>query len=221
MCFIEGVTIHTTKGTQGVQIIIIKKKCMYCIILDCILFFSYSAKKTSIMTSLVHEDTVTLLSVIKNGRVNLEGESVGNQAEYPLYSDSKAGNICYQTEALKSIISKNRLQELFFSCANTTILQNTLRRKIWELSDEQFVISPQSHTQLQIIMRSVYLQFGENLPRQLKQQVERLNALVLEYAVPNVMSNVKQYMAYLNNVDKNPIPLEHPEYISNTGLKGL
>ena len=68
-------------------------------------------------------------------------------------------------------------------------------------------------------MRSVYLQFGENLPRFHQAQVQRLNTLVLQYAVPNVLSNVKQYMSYLNNVDKNPIPLSHPEYISNTGLK--
>ena len=65
------------------------------------------------MTSLIHEDTVTLLNVIKNGRVNLEGGSVGNQSEHPLYSESKTGNICYQTEALSRFLSKINFKNYF------------------------------------------------------------------------------------------------------------
>jgi len=54
-----------------------------------------------------------------------------------------------------------------------------------------------------------------------KEQIEYLNKLVLDYCVPNVMSEVEQYLGYLDNVQKLPNPLPLPENLSSAGTKTL
>lgn len=170
-------------------------------------------------TNLIQQDTNTLLNVIKNGRVNLDGNCIEND-EYPLFS-SKTGNIHYKSEALKSILHRNELQDIFFSKQNVQILQDHIRYEVWKQSNKKFIIDNQSYTQLNIIMRSIYLQYAENLEHEHVNQVKNLNNLVSEYCIFNILSNVNQYESYLNNIDKNPSPIDLPVYISNTGLKGM
>lgn len=167
------------------------------------------------------EDTCFLLNRIKNGRVNLDGDSYLQSVEgpYPLFSESKRGNISYKAQALKSILTPNMLQEQFFSQSNMNTLQTQIRDRTYSLTG--YRIGTQSYTQLEIIMRSIYLQFAKNLNDSFESQVTELNRRVLKYAIPNVVSNLKQHIGYVHDVEHNPIPMQHPEYISNTGLKGL
>lgn len=165
------------------------------------------------------EDTCFLLNRIRNGRVNLDGKTQSRGTVESLYVESNRGNISYQAQALKSIQSKNTLQNLFFSQSNMDIIQDQLRSRVSSLTGQ--CIGKQSYTQLEIIMRSIFLQYSKNVDNLYETQVRELNKLVLKYAVPNVVSNVRQYIGYIDDVQYNPVPLEHPEYISNTGLKGL
>ena len=70
-----------------------------------------------------------------------------------------------------------------------------------------------------IIMKSIYLQHGQNSPDNVKDQVKRLNAFVLEYAVPNILLNIEQHKVYKKNVSTLPKPMELPKYISSAGTR--
>ena len=60
-------------------------------------------------------------------------------------------------------------------------------------------IEHQSEEELQIIMRSIYLQFSKNSDNEIQKQIKDLNAEVLKYSIENIYTNVKQYLGYLRN----------------------
>ena len=59
-------------------------------------------------------------------------------------------------------------------------------------------------------MRAMYLQHSRNLPCKCKEQVKELNKHVLNYCIPNIMTNIKQYIGYRNSIDAPPYVMEKP-----------
>ena len=57
-------------------------------------------------------------------------------------------------------------------------------------------------------MRSIYLQHATNLPTSITNQVEQLNGLVLDYAIPQICGEATGYIKYKNDVSTLPIPLQ-------------
>ena len=132
------------------------------------------------------------------------------------YSESNEDNKL--DNVLKSI-TKNPLNEAFFSDANIRIIQNAIRHEIWKKT--KYTIGNQSTTQLNIIMRSIYLQYSENLPYQITNQIKRLNNLVITHSVPNIITNIKQHINYKKALDTTPTFMDHPKNVSSAGSKTL
>jgi hypothetical protein len=70
-------------------------------------------------------------------------------------------------------------------------------------------------------MRSIYFQYGKNLPYNIKEQVVDLNNLVVQDCVPKILSQVQQHVHYLFDASTQPIPLSLPTSMSSTGRKQL
>ena len=75
--------------------------------------------------------------------------------------------------------------------------------------------------QLQVIMRSMYLQFSQNLNTNIKEQIIELNRLVEEYCIPKILSEIEQYIGYKKDVNNLPVPLDRSENLSIKGTKTL
>ena len=118
-------------------------------------------------------------------------------------------------------ITNNKVSDLFFSNSNLQIIQNAIRHNIWLRSNKQFVIGNQSETQLEIVMRSIYLQYSKNQDNNIKEQILRLNELVLKHCIPNILSNIKQYLTYKKDLTTGPILMDHPKNVSSAGSKTL
>jgi hypothetical protein len=114
------------------------------------------------------------------------------------------------SEALVGTLEWNVLAQVYFSAENMQIIQNALRAKIYKLSDGKINIPNQNVDNLKIIMRGIYMEYAEHYPKDIKGQVERLNKLVLDYAVPNVYSEAVSYMKYLVDQSTLPMPLDRP-----------
>ena len=54
-----------------------------------------------------------------------------------------------------------------------------------------------------------------------KEQIEELNSMILEYCIPNILSEVEQYLSYKQNVSSLPQPMERPQSLSSAGSKTL
>ena len=125
----------------------------------------------------------------------------------------------FNTEAIKTIHSSNTVNSIYFSDSNIEIIQQNIIDNVRQ--KEQFIIKKQSPIELKIIMRSIYLQYSKNLDCEIKSQINDLNQLTVDECVPNIVSNIQQYLKYKKDKDCLPIPLEHPKHMSSAGTKTL
>ena len=155
-----------------------------------------------------------------SGRIDLTGHKASQPYTLHSQDDGKA-KTPYHTEALRNLQTKSILSQAFFSNRNIQIVQNAIRYQVWIQSNKKHQISNQSETEIQIVMRSIYLQYARNLPDKIRQQIEELNTKVVNYCVPIIMSNIQQYRQYRNDVSSLPVPQAHPQQVSSAGSKTL
>lgn len=106
------------------------------------------------------------------------------------------------TDSLKNIHQDTDLSRLFFSRTNIDFLQERIISEISKISKNEYKIARQSEEALEIVMRAMYLQHSRNLPCNIKKQVKRLNKFVLEFCIPNILTNIKQYIGYIEDLNK-------------------
>ena len=142
-----------------------------------------------------------------NGRVNLLNHV--NNAVFQLYDkipiDEKTTSY---RNALTGNLEANQLSKTFFSAGNILILQHGLMAGAYKSSGGRFRIGYQNEDTLKIIMRSIFLQHASNLSTNITQQVEALNNLVLDYAIPQICSEAEGYIKFKNDVSTLPVPLQ-------------
>jgi hypothetical protein len=158
-----------------------------------------------------------------NGRVNLT-QSIKSAGGF--LADPAAGGFGYQTTVdsnvdramLKGNWSANGLSAAFFSAENIKTIQNQLKNSVYKISGHQ--IDDQSVDELQIIMRSLYLQYAKNLPYDIPGQVAELNKAVIDWSVPTIISAIQMDLHYQKDLNKLPIPMAHPTWMSSAGTRG-
>jgi hypothetical protein len=79
------------------------------------------------------------------------------------------------------------VSDLFFSPVNIAALQQGIRYKVYVNSSGVHNIPNQSEGEL-LAMRSLYLDYSKNLPFDYIGQVKSLNIRVLDFAVPQIIS---------------------------------
>lgn len=114
------------------------------------------------------------------------------------------------SEALNGTMEWNVLAQVYFSAENMQIIQNAMRASVYKLSGGKINIPNQNVDNLKIIMRGIYMEYAEHYPKDIKGQVEHLNQLVLDYAVPQVYSEAVSYFTYLVSQSTIPMPIERP-----------
>jgi hypothetical protein len=147
-----------------------------------------------------------------NGRVNIIEPEVPD-AVFKMQERLTVKNKSTEyREALIGTLENNTLSDLFFSAENVQIIQNGLRAGVYTMSDKKFIIAPQNVDTLKVIMRSIYLQYAEHYPTNFTEQVERLNKLVLDYAIPSVYNEAIGYMKYRIDQSTLVTPLAIPRH---------
>lgn len=158
----------------------------------------------------------------QNGRVNLAapGISVGGVPDTAGFSHPTAPDAASAADLMRGNWEENPLSRAFFSPANMKSIQNSIRREVYEKSGpKQWLIEEQDIDEIKIVMRSIYLQYGQNRPDGISQQVVDLNRTVLDWIVPRVISEVQYYFHYLNDISHMPVPIERPIHLSEAGTK--
>ena len=111
---------------------------------------------------------------------------------------------------------------LFTSQTNLEALQHGIRYRVYVDSGGKHVVGRQSDTELAVVMRSILLQYGENdAGGNALAQVRSLNARVLDFCVPRILSELLAYQHYLTDVSTLPVPLERGQIASTKGDKTL
>jgi len=151
-----------------------------------------------------------------NGRVN----AIDRNNDYKI---KKA--VDKATEHQTNIISRNLnctgVSKIFFSMENINLLQKGIRNKILNDTNGEYNIGRQKDDELMIIMRSIYFQYAKNQSNNISAQVLDLNTRVIEWCVPEIISNIKQSQKYIKDISTMPVPLERSVMPSRKGLKNL
>lgn len=139
---------------------------------------------------------------------------------FKLFTGNKP-NYDFQDKSIEGILQKSPLNQVYFSKANVDIVQNMIRHQVWLRSGRKYIIGKQSDTDLQVVMRSYYLQYSRNLPNNIPKQIAELNKLTVDWCVPQILSEVQQYMGYVNEVEHMPMPIDRPKNLSQKGTRTL
>lgn len=172
-----------------------------------------------------------------NGRVDLLSPMPTMQIPSYAQSSSAAGGLppapgaagsgdraaCdqYRKQALTGTLTSTPVSDLYFSDTNLAAVQEGIRYRIYRETNGKHIIGRQSDTELRIIMRSIFLTYSRNMPGDVVAQVRELNRRVLEWAVPEVLSNLKQHITYMRDASTLPMPLERGELMTTKGSRTL
>ena len=120
------------------------------------------------------------------------------------------------TDATKGIIEETVVTKIFFSPVNVKVLNDTIRFYVFKRSRNQ--ISKPSDRQLYLIMRSILLEFGNLVPHDPLREVKRLNNKVVTKCVDEIVTELKQYKGYIDDLAKLPVPLDNPHYANKNNF---
>jgi hypothetical protein len=158
----------------------------------------------------------------QNGRINLtERPSAGgappsSQFAYPTAPDESVSDL------MRGNWEVTPLSTAFFHPNNIRAIQSGIRQTVYEQSgDKQWVIDDQSVDELKIIMRAIFLQYSRNKESGIKEQIEQLNKLVIDWSAPRIMSEIQHYTYYLNDITHMPQQMSLPVSMSSAGTKSF
>jgi hypothetical protein len=162
------------------------------------------------------------ITQFQNGRVT-HTETEKNKS-IPLFVTDKGNKLVqnnFQQEMLYGIQETSQLNQLFFSRKNLDLIQDMIRYRVYIKSNKKYIIGKQSNTEIQIVMRSIYLQQSTNLPTNIKEQIVYLNNLVADWCVEKIIPEVEQHIGYIRDISYYPNPIDLPKNMSQKGSRSL
>jgi hypothetical protein len=108
------------------------------------------------------------------------------------------------------------LSDSYFSKKNIELIQNSIRKGVYDKSNQRILIDKQSEDQLVLVMRSMYLQYSKNLDTNIPKQIEELNSHVLNYCISSVYNEAVSYLKYKEDASSMHKPMQHPIYSNKT-----
>ena len=153
-----------------------------------------------------------------NGRVvGIANKQV--HSSFQMIKDNNNNDNTAKDILLSGTICKSPLSHMFFSSKNMNNVQVLLQQKIKEKTS--YIIGKQDNTELQIIMRSVFLEYARHVPTHIQEQVHELNTRIVHICVPKMISEIRQYLHYIKEVENMPVPLDMPKNVSSAGTRVL
>lgn len=146
-----------------------------------------------------------------NGRIDILGP---NQLQlFDKIPIHKNNNSFY--DALTGNFTDSPMSIAYFSKENIQIIQNAIRKGVYEKSNGRFLIDNQSYDELKIIMRSTYLQNSVNQPDNCTQQIMALNRIVINYCVKTIYGEALGYLQYKKDASTMYTPIDRPTFGGN------
>jgi hypothetical protein len=158
----------------------------------------------------------------QNGRVAFAADTSQVELSLPGFQSQTRAETDFKADMLRGNWESTPVSDGFFSPENVELLQNQIRRAVFDRSQPKgFVVDKQSVDELKIIMRAIYYQYARNLPRDISGQIADLNQKVVNWSAPHILSAVEHYMYYLDDISHMPVPLAQPQSLSSAGTKTL
>lgn len=145
-----------------------------------------------------------------SGRVNIEGGTpLFLQEQIPLDDKTNYFN------ATKYIFQPSELSNTYFSKENINNVHNDIKKKVYDLSQQKYVIDDQDMDTLKVIMRSIFLQYSKFQFENIAQQVSHLNQMVIDYSSQSIFGEIQGYLKYKQDASSMYTLMERPVYLHN------
>tara|TARA_B110000259_G_scaffold12832_1_gene13654 strand:- start:16152 stop:16652 length:501 start_codon:yes stop_codon:yes gene_type:complete len=155
---------------------------------------------------------------IANGRVNILGPNISTKFsmmdKIPVTTNTDYGNV------LTGTFERTPLSDAYFSIANITIIQNAMRKGVYDKSGGKIMVDNQPQDQIVSVMRSFFFQHSKNLPTNVSKQITDLNSFVIKFCINSVFSEAVAYLKYKEDSSKMHVPMAAPIY-ANKAEKSL
>ena len=113
-------------------------------------------------------------------------------------------------------IEQNETNTLYFSSQNITIIQNRLRNDAKRYTG--YNISSQNCSDILVAMQYFYVNYPQfTITNNSQNNVQQLNELVIRDLTVQIVTGIKQHLAYLKSIKTIPEPLE---YGQSSNIKG-
>jgi len=109
------------------------------------------------------------------------------------------------------------LADAFFSDFNKETIQDQIASAIRDKTGVE--LQRQSYSDLDALMKRVYVNMKKDTYSNVRQQVDDLNARVTEEATGTISTGLLQQIVYLRDISRNAVPLEVPVSTSTYGNK--
>lgn len=143
-----------------------------------------------------------------NGRVHIPEPDIN--AQFQMYDKINVGKNLSFRDSLVGNWSESKLSCAFFSQENVKKLNNLIIQGIRQKTNGQYNLGIQDQDELQIIMRAIYLENSKNLLTNIPEQVNALNQLVLDYAIPQIYSSLTSYAKYMFDINNTYTLMDRP-----------
>jgi hypothetical protein len=111
--------------------------------------------------------------------------------------------------------SDTPLNKLFFSQGNVDTLQGQIQSTVQQMVSA--TIDRQSDSDLLLVMRSYYLQYAENNPARLAEELAELNHRVVNFCANRIAVEVEAYRFYRKDIMDFPEPIANPMNVKKYG----
>ena len=148
------------------------------------------------------------MNKLLNGRIDIKTPNTSTLFE--MYDKIPANQCATFRNPTEGLWDETYLSKGFFSQQNIQIIQNGIRAGVYKKSNGNYIIGEQSYDELKIVMRSIFLQSSTNLPTNIREQIEALNQLVVEYCVKQIYSEAQSYINYKHDVSTMYTPIDRP-----------
>lgn len=113
------------------------------------------------------------------------------------------------------------LSKVFFSPQNVDLLQKQIIMEVFRRTNGEYLIQKQDEKDLQVVMRSIYLQHARHTPNDVRGQIRELNNIATDDIVPNIVSAVNGYYGYLERAFEPRQVMDLPVNTSSAGTRTL
>ncbi|ARF09316.1 hypothetical protein Catovirus_2_265 [Catovirus CTV1] len=116
----------------------------------------------------------------------------------------------------------DQVGKLYFSDENMKRVQKMIKREIYTRTKGVFRLdTDQDESDLLVAMRAVYYEHCRFLPSNIVRQVKELNRKLLDYIIPDVITQIKQSYAYIQEINQPLKPIARPINVNNAGRRTL
>ena len=168
-------------------------------------------------STLLRQDVYRARNLKGSYDVNNLNLSYDARLEFSPYNNQKIAST-----ALQGMVEQNPVNKLFFSSENMQRIQKKIKISVYEKSNGKFKLEEdQDESDLIIVMRTVYFDRCKNLPDNPVRQVKKLNQQVVDYLIPDLITNIRQYYGYIRDISTPITPPMRPVSTSSSGRRIL